>query len=89
MRALIAAIAAAQGFRGVLVFGTDDAKASAIVYRFAHASEVDAFRQSAVAQQALGRVGDSGEAGDVARNSRCVGAHTGRGRNRDPHVRRR
>ena len=61
VRALIAAIAAAQGFRGVLVFGTDDAKASAIVYRFAHASEVDAFRQSAVAQQALGRVGDSGE----------------------------
>jgi hypothetical protein len=60
-RTLIAGMAAAPGFRGVLVFGTDDASASAIVYRFAHAAELDAFRESAAAQQVLGPVGAGGE----------------------------
>jgi hypothetical protein len=59
--ALIAAIGAAQGFRGTLVFGSDDASASAIVYRFEHSGEVDAFRESAAARQVLGPVGASGE----------------------------
>ncbi len=61
VRALSIAIAAAQGFRGVLVFGSDDASASAVVYRFEHSSQVDAFRESAVAVQVLGPVGASGE----------------------------
>jgi hypothetical protein len=60
-RALIAAIGAAQGFRGALVFGSDDASASAIVYRFEHSAEFDAFRGSAAARQVLGPVGASGE----------------------------
>jgi hypothetical protein len=61
VRALSIAIAAAQGFRGVLVFGSDDASASAIVYRFEHSAELDAFRESAAAVQVLGPVGASGE----------------------------
>ena len=61
VRALITAIAPADGFRGVLVLGSDDASASAIVYRFEHAAELDAFRASAAAQQLLGPVGASGE----------------------------
>jgi hypothetical protein len=61
VRALIAATGAVQGFRGLLVFGTDDATASAVVYRFEHAAQLDAFRQSAAAQQILGMVGDMGE----------------------------
>jgi hypothetical protein len=59
VRPLIATIAAAQGFRGVLLFGSDDASASAIIYRFAHAAEFDAFRQSPTARQALDAGGDS------------------------------
>jgi hypothetical protein len=61
LRVLTAAIGAAQGFRGLLVFGTDDARASVVVYRFEHAGQLDAFRQSAPAQQILGPVGDMGE----------------------------
>jgi hypothetical protein len=61
VRALIAAIGTAEGFRGLLVFGTDDTSASVVVYRFEHALQVDAFRQSAAAQQILGPVGDMGE----------------------------
>jgi hypothetical protein len=61
VRGLIAAVAAAQGFRGALVFGRDDAKASAIVYRFEHARQLDAFRQSPAAQQLLGPIGAGGE----------------------------
>jgi hypothetical protein len=60
-QALITAIAAAPGFRGALVFGSDDASASAIVYRFEHGAELDAFRDGAAAQQVLGPVGASGE----------------------------
>jgi len=61
VRALIAAIGAAEGFRGLLVFGTDDARASVVVYRFEHAAQLDTFCQSAAAQQILGPVGDMGE----------------------------
>ena len=61
VRALIPAIAAAQGFRGALVWGSDDASASAIVYRFEHVAELDAFRESAAARQVVGPVGASGE----------------------------
>ena len=61
VRALIAATGAAEGFRGLLVFGTDDARASVVVYRFVHAGQLDAFRQSAPAQQILGPIGDMGE----------------------------
>jgi hypothetical protein len=46
----------------VLVFGTDDAAASVLVYRFEHAAQLDAFRQTAAAQQILGLVSDIGDA---------------------------
>lgn len=61
LQALVPVIAAAPGFRGVVVFGSDDASTSAIVYRFAHAAEFDAFRASAAARQVLGDTGTSGE----------------------------
>lgn len=61
VRGVIAAIGAAPGFRGLLVFGTDDARASAVVYRFEHAAQIDAFRQSATAQQIVGPPADMGE----------------------------
>jgi hypothetical protein len=61
VRPLSILIAAAQGFRGVLVFGSDDASASAIVYRFEHSAEFDAFRESAAAVQVLGPIGASGD----------------------------
>lgn len=54
VHAIVNAIAGAEGFRGVLVFGYDDDSAAAIVYRFAHASQLDAFRASPSAQQILG-----------------------------------
>ena len=61
VRALSIPIAAAQGFEGVLVFGSDDGNALAIVSRFEHSAELDAFRESAAAVQTLGPVGASGE----------------------------
>jgi hypothetical protein len=61
VRALMPAIAAAPGFRGALVFGSDDASASVILYRFSHAAECDAFRTSGAAGQVLGPIGASGE----------------------------
>jgi hypothetical protein len=62
VRALVAAIGTADGFRGLLVFGADDASASVVVYRFEHAAQLDAFRQTAAAQQILGLVSDMGDA---------------------------
>jgi hypothetical protein len=61
VRALTAAIGTAEGFRGLLVFGTDDARASVVVYRFEHAAQLDAFRQSAAVRQILGLVSDMGD----------------------------
>ena len=61
IRALIPVIAAAQGYRGVVVFGSDDASTSAVAYRFAHAADFEAFRASAAARQVLGPTGTSGE----------------------------
>ncbi len=43
---LLAALAPAIGFRGALIFGSDDGAASAIFYRFEHFGEVDVFRAS-------------------------------------------
>lgn len=60
-RALAASILAAPGFRGVSIFGTDDDGAVAILYRFAHIEQVDAFRATAEAQQALGPIAAGGE----------------------------
>ena len=73
VRPLIATIAAAQGFRGVLLFGSDDASASAIVYRFAHAAELDAFRESPAARQALGPVGSGGDSMSAVHPVRTFG----------------
>jgi hypothetical protein len=73
VRALIAAIGAADGFRGLLVFGTDDALASALVYRFEHAAQLDAFRQTAAAQQILGLVGDKGDAASAVHPVKTFG----------------
>jgi hypothetical protein len=54
VHAIVNAVAGAEGFRGVLVFGYDDDSAAAILYRFAHASQLEAFRQSTPAQDILG-----------------------------------
>lgn len=43
---LLAALTPATGFRGALVFGSDDGTASAIFYRFEHFGEVDVVRAS-------------------------------------------
>jgi hypothetical protein len=61
VNAIVTAISSAEGFRGVLVFGFDDDSAAAILYRFAHAAEFDAFRASAAARQVLGQVAVNGE----------------------------
>jgi hypothetical protein len=61
VRPLISVVAAAPGFRGVLILGSDDAAASAVAYQFEHAAQFDAFRESSAAQQLLGPVGASGE----------------------------
>jgi hypothetical protein len=61
VRAIVGAITAAPGFFGALVFGTDDATASALVYRFDHAADIEAFRASPAAQRILGPVGAEGE----------------------------
>jgi len=55
---LIEPLAAAAGFRGVLVLA-GDAGGAAIVYRFEHAAEIDAFRASAAACKVLGAEGDA------------------------------
>ena len=39
-------LAAAPGFRSAFVFHTDDDGGSAIVYRFAHVEQIEAFRKS-------------------------------------------
>jgi hypothetical protein len=57
---LIEPLTAAAGFRGVLVFGGDTGGA-AIVYRFEHAAEIDAFRTGAAAREVLGAEGSSGD----------------------------
>ena len=61
VRKLIAPIVAAQGFRGVFVFGADDASASAILYRFEHSQDFDSFRASSAALDILGPLNASGE----------------------------
>lgn len=58
---LIEPLTAAAGFRGALVFGGDTGGA-AIVYRFEHAAEIDAFRAGAAASKVLGAEGSSGDA---------------------------
>jgi hypothetical protein len=57
---LLGPLAAADGFLGVLVFGGDIGGA-AILYRFEHAAELDAFRTGAAATALLGAVGSSGD----------------------------
>jgi hypothetical protein len=59
--AIAAAGPKAHGFRGLVVFGTDDERNSAIVYRFSHAADLDAFRASAEAQRILGPLRADGE----------------------------
>jgi len=59
--ALAAAAPKAHGFRGVVVFGADDDKASIIVYHFGHAADLDTFRASAQAQRILGPLRADGE----------------------------
>ena len=57
---LIEPLSAAAGFRGALVLGGDTGGA-AIVYRFEHAEEIDAFRTGAAARKVLGAEGSSGD----------------------------
>jgi threonine synthase len=56
-----AALSAAKGFRGVLLFGTADATATALVYRFERAEDLDAFRATPAASNVLGKPGAPGE----------------------------
>jgi len=72
-RAFITVVTAAAGFRGALVFGSDDASASAIIYRFRHAAEFDAFREGAAALQVLSPVGASGESASPVRPIKTFG----------------
>jgi len=58
---LRASIEGAQGFRGLLIFGAEDAASAAILYHFAHHDDIDSFRTSAVAVNVIGPVGTSGD----------------------------
>ena len=60
-RAVTAPIVAAPGFRGAILFGADGADASAVIYRFAHAEEIEAFRATPEAEHVLGPSGAPGE----------------------------
>jgi hypothetical protein len=46
VHAVTSSIAAAPGFRGASTLRSDDDSASAIIYRFAHVEEIEAFRAS-------------------------------------------
>lgn len=61
VRTVTTAVAAAPGFRGVSVFGTDDDRASAIVYRFTNIEAIEAFRETHEAQRILGLIAATGE----------------------------
>jgi hypothetical protein len=61
LRALIALLAPIVAFRGLLLFGSDDATAAALLYRFEHARDLEAFRASAGAIDILGPVDASGD----------------------------
>jgi heme-degrading monooxygenase HmoA len=54
-------IDAGQGSLGAHIFAADDRSASVIVYRFEHAEQIEAFRQTPDAQRALGVRGGTGE----------------------------
>jgi hypothetical protein len=60
-RAAAAPIVAAPGFRGAILFGADGADASAVLYRFAHAEEIEAFRATPEAEHVLGSSRAPGE----------------------------
>jgi hypothetical protein len=65
VRAVLPSLEAADGFRGALLLGLDDAETAnggaAILYRFTDAQHFDAFRASATALQYLGPIGETGE----------------------------
>jgi hypothetical protein len=71
---LIEPLIAAAGFRGALVFAGDTAGA-AIVYRFAHAAEIDAFRAGAVARKVLGAESSSGDTEFAVHPVKSFGDH--------------
>jgi hypothetical protein len=62
VRQLTAAVASAPGYRGSAVFGSADDTTSAIVYRFTHIAEIEAYRATPATQRILGPVARSGEA---------------------------
>jgi len=62
VRNLAGPVASAQGFRGVSIFGTDDASASVILYRFEHAADIVTFRETQAAEGILGASGSGGDA---------------------------
>lgn len=61
VRAIVDSFVAVTNFRGAFIFGTDDDRASAIVYRFVHVADIEAFRSTPEAQRTLGPAGESGE----------------------------
>jgi hypothetical protein len=56
-RAIVPPLVAAAGFRGALVFGSDDTPVSVILYRFQNEGLLEAFRSSPKALAVLGAVG--------------------------------
>ncbi|HMD01465.1 MAG TPA: hypothetical protein VKG44_00745, partial [Candidatus Baltobacteraceae bacterium] len=61
VRSIGPSLAAVTNFRGASIFGTDDDRASAIVYRFVHAEDIEAFRVAPETQRVLGPIGEPGE----------------------------
>ncbi len=58
---LVAPLASAAGFVGALIFGRDDDVSSAVIYRFEHFGEIDAFRAAPAALDILSPAGEAGE----------------------------
>jgi hypothetical protein len=73
VRALIPSASSAAGFVGLVVFGTSDGEASAILYRFHHRADLDAFRAGPAATKILGNAGSSGESAFAVRPAKTFG----------------
>lgn len=61
VRPIATPLAALTNFRGACIFGTEDDRASAIFYRFTRIEEIEAFRATSAAQNALGPVAATGD----------------------------
>ncbi len=64
------------GFVGAAVFGADDGTHSYLMHRWEHKESLAAFRESAAAAQALGPVGETGDAFELYQPVRTFGPLT-------------